>query len=564
MCENEYKIENDTEFQDLLRCINECNEAEKPKQTKQTIVIDWLTLSMTKQMPDVKEIKRKTIENGKYQINDKCSIEYINSQINGFNDSAYLYIDDTFVGTILFNSKNDLPKHTIHLIIENSLFYSNTFTGYIKYLVYTLDFRINHIVRLDIALDFIQMYIFLFLHKFDKSSNILKRGNATYKTTKKAKSIIGFKIGSEFSDKQISVYPKTKELLSNPKPYIQDLWTANGMNHIDNDVERVELRLKTKELKNVDIWQLCNVEYLIAICRLHFKDYFQFESTYIQNYKPVIKDVTPFDITFNGLSTLYLNKIKATPKETDITLKTKCKSKVFDILFEQLAQDNEKDLTLINPENLDFALYSLERFMTLNPEMKAYHDRKLKTWENEFRIKYVIYIDDKATLKPKENADRQYKELINNLIIENYKEISNTNNKSKTMFNDRLDDKIMKNMCKESLEPAMNNNREAIIIPAYKSDSIESNLTANNVTFINELYAEYIPMSPKNSKVSHDQFMKVLIFALAANKENRTWTYINDILSMQINDNFPFVCNDIINYIMTNNLNINLTIAKIQ
>jgi len=240
------------------------------------------------------------------------------------------------------------------------------------------------------------------------------------------------------------------------------------------------------------------------------------------------------------------------------------------------------DLQFSTPDFSD-PKYSLRWYQNLTKDelkLDQIHEYRMEVFNRGLKSAELLKLQQDADSLKKINKvsiDKTEKNFRQSIILRDLnaaEKIQPKNNSAiKTdtdMFNmnDRVDDKVFQNMIKPDIkelvtpEP-LNQSAKRIINEFIKFDSIESNLDENNLTFINELYKEYTPMETKNVKVSFTQFMKVLIFALATDKENRTWKCINDTLATKQNDNFPFVCNNIIDYIMTNHLNINLTIVKI-
>jgi len=490
---------------------NKDHEHTIPAENIQTIVVDWLTVSMVKQMPDMNLIKKMTISNGHYNMNPDCYLEYVKSPRNDFDNMLLVSIHGKLVGKLLCNPNNGLPRNTVHLIIENSRFYTNDFVECIDYLVFNLGFKYKHLVRLDIALDFIQKYIMSFLLRFIKSPYICKRGHAVYKPLMKYKNLLSLKIGSITSAKLISCYSKTKDLKRIPRPHLIELWDNNNLNHIDNEVERIELRLFTKYLKNIHYSDLKNVEYLLGICRMHFKDYFQFDSIYTQNYKKVKKDATPIDITFAGLHCTYLTKINSVPKKSNKALITQCHNKVDDILYEQLAMNNEKDLSKIDTENMEIAQQSLERFLQVNPEMRSYLTSKKNSWERQFRMKNLIYSSNVVN-------------TLNDAVIG-----GNMINDAENEIQDGTDSpEMIPNVKFENIQE-YNGTKVTFITPIDQIYLKYRSLP--NIQYIIELYDDFVNNDEaNNSKLPVNDYIQLLLFTVC--------DYSKEIRSELLNDRF--------------------------
>jgi len=426
-------------------------------EVKQTTAIDCLSISFLKELPEALSIQKETLNKGKYIISKDCYLVHLNSSLNGFKSACNLFILNQYVGKLLYNPIQELDKHTVHLLVENSIFYSNDFIIYIDYLITYLNFKLNHIVKLDIANDYIKHNILDFYDKYKISKNITHKGKAVIIPPERNKKLLSLYIGSSKSDKQIRVYDKTKELEYNSKPYILDFWKANKLNY-QNKVERIELILKTGELKNIDLFQLNNPNYLLSICKLHFKNFFEFNGKYKVNGKIINKDVTPIDINFSGFKTISINKKVYVPSKNYIfSAKIQLKKLYKNMLLEEYLQNNETDLKLVNPEYLDNSRLTIERYLTLYPDLINYYNRKIKTWKNEF-------IDENIT-----NYNEIHKYIFKNNIIEN--NIIENNTKEIMKEDTPIQEEVI-----ESVTPTKESNiitNVSHLISGFNSQSIE-------------------------------------------------------------------------------------------
>jgi hypothetical protein len=121
-----------------------------------------------------------------------------------------------------------------------------------------------------------------------------------------------FKIGSGTSEKQISVYNKTKELERSNKGYIEKYWNANGLENGGPDCPtyRVELRMRGKavrEIKDFAIYKLTDYSYLFDIFRTGCNNYFEFTET--QGHTNVSRQKVIDLIPFNKLGARLLEKV---------------------------------------------------------------------------------------------------------------------------------------------------------------------------------------------------------------------------------------------------------------
>ena len=99
-------------------------------------------------------------------------------------------------------------------------------------------------------------------------------------TDDKTKTVTGITLGSRFSDKYVVIYNKTNELLISEKKYIADFWEQNGLIVNGKSIDRLELRLRTKELQGLekDLQLLNNQNFLASLIKNRSKNHLTFIS----------------------------------------------------------------------------------------------------------------------------------------------------------------------------------------------------------------------------------------------------------------------------------------------
>ena len=97
-------------------------------------------------------------------------------------------------------------------------------------------------------------------------------------TDDKTKTITGITLGSRRSDKYVAVYNKTRELLISEKKYIMEFWESNGLSSKEIPIDRLELRLRTKELLGLEknIHLLNNPNFLASLLKSRTKNHLTF------------------------------------------------------------------------------------------------------------------------------------------------------------------------------------------------------------------------------------------------------------------------------------------------
>lgn len=297
--------------------------------TLQTICVDWLELSFSGTLPSFKHNPQK------FELTPDCYLEFTDLTSKFFGAICNLYVDGYKVGEVKFNPKSAfIGDETIQFKFENYMLYTNDFTSYVSYFIEKLNWKFNHIIRLDIASDVIKHNVLNFIQKQkanpDKITLKGKRKNVSINLVGEVYQTVYF--GSASSDKFIKVYNKTKELQKSNKKHIEVFWKYNGLDFKNNEVERVELTLRQKHLKHINVYGLNNANYLASICRTHFVNYFDFSEVYSSHGKKYTKDVTP--IRFSQFETQLLPKYKFVPKYSVKPIKTELKRLYFNSLIE--------------------------------------------------------------------------------------------------------------------------------------------------------------------------------------------------------------------------------------
>lgn len=260
-------------------------------------IIDWLQVNF-------KASILQNIEKGniiKLDSNSYIKITGKNSAI--WNNIDELYINNQFVGMITYNTNakiskyNNLKKDDLKLKFDNIHLYTGEWLDFFIYIVNRLKWTYISIHQFDIANDSYGNDLIKFMNKYLYKNNhkIKFNSHANIQQIKNLKNPEQpFHIGSLKSDKQITIYNKTKELENSNKQYIRDFWKENNLDHNNNQIERFELTLKGNNTENVNIYMLLDENYLNQILQSHCINYYQFsKKTKNRKGKVINKDVTP-------------------------------------------------------------------------------------------------------------------------------------------------------------------------------------------------------------------------------------------------------------------------------
>lgn len=351
----------------------------KEKGVTKVICIDYLELSMTKKLPIV-------LSNHECWLNDKSYIIRFENHNKTFDSAYLLFIDGIKIGELKCNPQySHVSDDTVHLKIDNQLLYSVECRAYIDYIIHELKFVYSHITRIDIAIDSTEFDVLSFMKKYMNSTHIKAKGRKKSIRTNfldKLSQTVYF--GSASSSKQIRIYSKLPEIQHSGKDYILDFYNVNGLNYNNAEVQRVELCLRTKNTKNIELEKLMDANYQASICRTHFKNYFEFIGRYREHNKWVKKNVTP--INLNGFVTILLPKVINASKHSTKAYKTFLKGLYILALHEEYIQSQSLQSGLLMNDSLDAYTHlmgSIHRILQLKPTLKIFYDSNIKKWQRQ-------------------------------------------------------------------------------------------------------------------------------------------------------------------------------------
>ena len=348
----------------------------KKREVTKVICLDWLEISFIKKLPVI------ALNNSHWLDERSCIVRTENTN-KTFEGLYLLLIDGIKIGELSFNSRYSfVSDEVVHLKIDNKLLYSVECGEHIRYITNVLGFTYSHIKRIDIAIDTNNTDVLSFMNKYINSSKIKVKGKQKFidtRTLGKASKTVYY--GSPKSGKQIRIYNKTDEVIRSGKDYILDFYTLNGLNYEKAEVQRIELTLRTKYTKNIDIHRLSDANYLASICRTNFKNYFEFISEYREHNKTVNRNVTPVD--FDGYTTALLPRVAHTPVQSQKSLKVLLKGLYVNALCEEFKQSQplQPDFLILEAieANMHF-LASIDRILQGKPTLMQYFRSNEKKW----------------------------------------------------------------------------------------------------------------------------------------------------------------------------------------
>ncbi|MBK7966876.1 MAG: hypothetical protein IPK10_17530 [Bacteroidetes bacterium] len=246
------------------------------KKQKYAISIDWLEIVFTGTIPQ--------LHNGENKVKISEDLTLILDRRQEHPSFIYSYIvlyKNVEYGYLFYRNKEKYrfgSEVTCQLRINNQRFYEQNYTVALNEIIKSLKICIYNFYRIDIAID---------------SSGILQRANRlltsnVYFPVRKVKTNVGYdtsnknfnyiKFGSGSSENQISIYPKSHYA---DKPYINTFWQINNLDVKDNEVSRLELRMRTKSTKQTEILisKFENPDYLTSIVRSKVGTWLKFKNS---------------------------------------------------------------------------------------------------------------------------------------------------------------------------------------------------------------------------------------------------------------------------------------------
>lgn len=248
------------------------NSNVEKKEVDNLLFVDWFETTIL--LPNVPDNRLDNVE-----LSETVWIENLRSNTRLYGSKWALYYMGEKVGNLMTNPNNS-QHNRAQFKIDNRILYRSDWLDLYKELFTTLRWSHISLTRLDIAIDGKASSKALQLAKRHLTGRVVgRKGKASFSAKySSSKEIISFHVGSSKSDKSATIYNKTKEVANSDKAYIELAWKRNGLN-VDQDVNRFEIRLRSKITKNYDWTKLDQLIYLSSIFRTETKNWFEFYYT---------------------------------------------------------------------------------------------------------------------------------------------------------------------------------------------------------------------------------------------------------------------------------------------
>lgn len=253
---------------DWLEVFGECNESDLYRESDTEI--------------DTFKTEAKILSNGLAYL-------YTGKSTQRFSKLFEVYDGGQKIGMLQIQPKvllDNMTKASASFKLCNNLLYTENWSVYFLEILQKMNFTMNNVTRLDIAIDgcnqladFLNVYfkedVANNYHQIDWLGKTKPDGRYMDKTTRKYKT---FYIGKRNSMKHICVYHKSEEIENNTKKeYIKDFWEKNGL-HKDN-VIRCEMRFDSRYIKTITGFMFENLldnEYLAKLFKTGCDKFFHF------------------------------------------------------------------------------------------------------------------------------------------------------------------------------------------------------------------------------------------------------------------------------------------------
>lgn len=379
------------------------------KEGNYSIVLDWLSIYFKNiGLIDCNDIAYT--EGDEIRLSETVVLKYCNSPTPHFKSTFELYMDNTKVAYLLTHSRNEkfFAKDIVKVEFINHTLYSGVWLE-VYNLLKISGLRFNKFSRIDIAIDGVA-YLNKMLNYFQhQPSHFFKLKNQSVRRAKFEGDVYNFKtlhnenfqLGNGNSDKMITLYNKSLEIVKSGKEYIQDYWLLNGvikekndlnarknelsqrrkhgeqvfnLDGLKKDIYRFEIRMRSeaiKQIKDLTVDKLFSKEYLMSIVRTQCKNFFEM----VHNDDSNVSRCTPIELLpYEKFEGKILNKIKRVERDLVRTTKNGIHADIKHI-YRFGSKTQGEDLERINAliDHIRVGLWQYNLFNWLSDRLEQWH-----------------------------------------------------------------------------------------------------------------------------------------------------------------------------------------------
>lgn len=342
---------------------------------KYAIAVDKLEILLSNIIEEL-EIQLSLDEYGEFQLTNFILRRNFTHNNPGFRYCFEVMSDNNIWGYYFYDNIGRYRYHdltTSLLSICNPSLYESGFSLKVEEFINEFGLEFQKYKFLEIAIDgngFIERY-----SKLAKSKKYVRRKRIKERIFISEKHEKAFKLGSDRSEKHVSIYNKTQEIAKSNKTYINDFWKLNGLvREDDQSIDRVEGRFRTKALNSFtdDLTQLENPDYLASFFNEKLGDYILFKNEF--NYKKSL-------INWNFFQKVKINKVTNIKASFSISRY----KPVIRTLYEEYVVTN-------NDIFLESIVIICDKY-----KMDDWLINKFTRWDNNLRIERISYEYGKST-----------------------------------------------------------------------------------------------------------------------------------------------------------------------
>ncbi len=378
------------------------------------ITLDWLSLYFSGAMPEDVEAGECVV------ISEDMYLIKIDGKTLHFNSKFIVIYKSQECATVLTHSNNEkfFSKDTVKVDFTNHTLYTGEWQNIYNVLIES-GLKYKGAARIDIAIDGVN-YLHKILNIYAKQTvdtKVMGLKNSSKNRARFSAKVLNtktfnfenFNIGnggnykgsnkSSGSNKMITIYNKSLELVRSGKQYIQDWWVENGivsktvnLESLAKKLERMEekedvydmeelqavyrfeVRLKSqaiKEIKNFSIEMLKTGKGLASIVKLHCRNYFE---GYF-NTDTNISRCKTFDLLpYKKLGSVKIEKVKREDSDGEYKAKLSLHSAFYDTYIGKADEAKTDELIdTIKDKCHQYRLYN-------------YLNKKIEEWDGRYRL----------------------------------------------------------------------------------------------------------------------------------------------------------------------------------
>ncbi len=248
---------------------------------KYTVVVDKLRMLCTGKIPALESIV-DIVPVDKHIITEQIILQRNYTLLHpGFLYGFNILLNNKILGHLCYGNTGEYryaEKDSSQLTIENHVLYQSGWLQDLQLVLETLGLHFYKYSFMEIAVDGMDLIGRFTKLNYDKRLQRKRHVFVRPLHDGRQQANISYLIGSTKSEKHLTLYNKTEELLKSNKDYISEFWNRNGLSEQQGQIHRCELRMYSKALKlfSVDLTYLNDPAYLVSYFKSVAGGYLEF------------------------------------------------------------------------------------------------------------------------------------------------------------------------------------------------------------------------------------------------------------------------------------------------